>query len=414
MNSNDDFAPHIDQRFGVKSYEQYLRDLKEKKFTKICMTQVLTADMTIATYGEELYFERSRQILAMGNEAYKMMGIDHLVHVYIHSYKSFMAVANDDMSDEDFLGLMKANHEQYELIQTANNEIGGISRFAVAFGDDLVNKAQSAFYYNRDEQNNFIIASNERDLLQAARGEDMAMFEVINRAIMEDEVVPFFQGIRNNHIGEIVKYEALMRIYDKDGKILSPYVFLEVSKKLKLYLPLSKMMIDKALKLFEGKKSDLGINISMYDVASEDFRAWFLKRISEHPDPSKVTIEFVETENYNENDVLIAFLKDAREIGCKIAVDDFGVGFATYTSIISLKPDIIKIDGGIIKRIDSSEENRMVLDSICYMAKLIGAKTVAEFVENESIQRVVEQNGIDFSQGYLYSKPTLAEDKEIV
>ncbi len=140
---------------------------------------------------------------------------------------------------------------------------------------------------------------------------------------------------------------------------------------------------------------------------------WFLQRLTKHTDPSKIIIEFVETENYNTNDVLTAFLREAREIGCKIAVDDFGVGFATYTSIVSLKPDIIKIDGDIIKNIDTSDENKMILDSICYMAKLIGAQMVAEFVENESIQQVVEQNNVRYSQGYHFSKPAIFEAQDI-
>ncbi len=119
-------------------------------------------------------------------------------------------------------------------------------------------------------------------------------------------------------------------------------------------------------------------------------------------------IEFVETENYNLdhiNEILYGFLQDVRAVGCQIAVDDFGVGFATYTSIVSLRPNIIKIDGDIIRGLADSTEKQLIVDSICYMARLIGAKIVAEFVENADIQNVVEQNKIHFSQGYHFAKP---------
>ncbi len=397
--------PKIDVRFNIKSYEQFCIDNEKLKFNKICMTEVVNADMMIASFGQEKYCRTSTEILAMGNEAYKQMGIDHLVHVYIHSYKTFMAVANDDMSDEDFYNLMKVNHEQYELIRGQQTGLSGISRFAIAFGDDLINRCLSAYYVNSDLQNNFIEVANEKEQLQHEQEERVAILDLLTNALETDNVVPFFQGIYDNDNKNIVKYEALMRVIDENGKIYNPGYFLEESKKLKMYLSLSKALIDKALKLFENKQSSLGINITLYDIQSESFSNWFLERLKQHPKPSNVTIEFVETENYNKNNQLFEFLRKVREIGCKIAVDDFGVGYATYTSIIALKPDIIKIDGDIVKTLSTSKDSNIILNSICYMANLIGADTIAEFVENREIQDIVLTNNIKYSQGYNFAKP---------
>ncbi len=395
----------IDKRFNIPSYEQYLKDNETKKFNKMCMTEVINADMMIATFGEKSYLDSSAEILAMGNAAYKQMGIDHLVHVYVHTYKTFMAVANHDMSDDDFYNLMKANHEQYQLITARQTGLGGISRFMMVFGDDLINRARSAYYVNRYEQGNFLVAKDEKEKLAMEQEENLKIFELLGYAINNDRVVPFYQGIYNNQTKKIQKYEALMRIYDQNGKVCPPGMFLEASKKLKLYLPLSKMMIDKSLKAFEGKKSELGINISLYDIKAPEFKEWIIERLKKHPEPSKVVIEFVETENYSKNNEIFEFVNDLRKVGCKIAVDDFGVGFATYTSIVSLRPDIIKIDGDIIKNILTSQDNKIILDSIKYMADRVNAKTVAEFVENQDIQDAIEAHKIDFSQGYHFAKP---------
>ncbi len=404
----------MDRRFNVKSYEQYLIDLKEKKFNKLCMTQVMNADMMIAHFGEEQYNRTCAEILKMGNIAYEQMGISHLIHVYSNNYKNFMAVANDDMSNEDFFNLMRTSFEQYELSSSQETSLGGVSRFAIAFGDDLVDKAKSAYYLHQNGQNNFLVVSDERERLKEKREKEVELFELLNYAITNDRVVPFYQGIYNNVEGEITKYEALMRIYDKEGKICPPGMFLEGSKDLKMYLTLSKMAIDKALKDFEGKKSEISLNISLSDIKSGDFRVWFLQRLKEHKTPENVIVEFVETENYNADNEMFEFLSDVREIGCKIAVDDFGVGFATYTSIISLKPDIIKVDGDIIKKLVRSEESRIILDSICYMARLINSELVAEFVENERIQGKVVENKIQFSQGYHFAKPQPIEELDII
>ncbi len=403
----------IDHRFNILSYEQYQKDLAEKKFTKICLTEVVNADMMIATHGEEKYFRTSREILHMGNEAYKQMGLDSVIHVYIHSYKSFMAVANDDMSDEDFLGLMKANYEQYEIITAQSTEIGGISRFVIAFGDNLIDRAKSAFYVHQYEQTNFIVATNEKEKLEAEKEKNIAIFELLHYAIKNDKIIPYYQGIHNNETNEIIKYEALMRVQDKNGKIYPPGMFLDASKNLKLYLQLSKTMLDKAMKDFENKESELSLNVSLFDIQSKEFKAWFLERVKQHPDPSKIIIEFVETENYNDEKELETFLAAARDIGCKIAIDDFGVGFATYTSIMSLRPDIIKIDGDIIKNLATSKESKLIVDAICYMARLIGAYITAEFVENADIQQILQENNVHFSQGYHFAKPEPFENLNI-
>ncbi len=405
MASPENIQPKlIDHRFNIQSYEQYCIDFKTKKFNKMCMTEVINADMMIATFGEDDYVRTCSEVLTMGNMAYQQMGIGHLVHVYVHSYKTFMAVANDDMPDQDFLNLMKVNHQQYELVSSRKTGMGGISRFVVAFGDDLIDHCKSALYVNRDRQNNFIVAADEKERLAAETEESLRIFELLQYAIENDKVIPFYQGIYDNNENKITKYEALMRIYDQEGNLCLPGTFLDISKQLKMYLPLSKIMIDKSLKDFENCDAVLDINITLYDIQSDEFKDWFLQRIKQHPRPQNITIEFVESENYNKNEQLIEFLEAARELGCKIAVDDFGVGFATYTSIVSLKPDIIKIDGDIIRNIHKGE-NAIIVNSICYMAKLIGSAVVAEFVSDRDIQNAILDNNIEFSQGFYLAKP---------
>ncbi len=406
-------APLIDQRFNVLSYDQYLLDLDARQFKKMCMTQIMNADMMIATFGEATYNNSIREVLQGVVFACTQMGIDSSVEVYSNTYKNFIVAADDTISNKDFLGLMKAFYDQYELSTSQQTEIGGLSRFVVVFGDDLVDRAKSAYYLNRNHQNNFIIVSNEKERLLAEHQRETEMFSLLNYAVSNNQVVPFYQGIYNNTSGAIKRYEALMRIYDKDGKLYTPGQFLSDAKRLKLYLPMSKIMIDKALTNFVGKQSELSLNISLFDIQSVDFRRWFLDRIKRHPSPEKVIVEFVETENYNNDNLLIRFLSQVRKIGCKIAVDDFGAGFATYSSIIALRPDIIKIDGEIIKNLTKNEESKIILDSICYMARLIGSTIIAEFVEDAEIQEVVMDNQIHYSQGYHFAKPALFEQLSV-
>ncbi len=400
------YDSRIDYRFHVASHRKYLEDIVEKKLTKLCMTEVVNADLSIAMVGEEQYIQGCREVLLTIEKTLEEYQLTSAVFLYCYNYKNFIVAANDNISNEDFTNLMQAFYQGYELATASNNNLSAVSRFVLVFGnEDMLNRATSAHYVNRTSQINFLVATNEKEKMREELQDKMRVFDLINYAITSDTIVPFYQGIHNNQTGKIDKYEALMRIYGPKGKLFTPASFLDAAKELKLYPKISKIMLDKAMNDFKDKECELSLNITLSDIQSEEFRLWFLDRLSKHPDPSKITIEFVETENYNTGDMLINFVNDAKNIGCKIAIDDFGVGFATYTSIVSLKPDILKIDGDIIKNLIKNAENQIILSSICYMTKLINAKVVAEYIENEQLQQIVTDNGIEFSQGYYFAAP---------
>ncbi len=397
----------FDQRYKVFNYEKYLQDCDQKQFNKLCMTEIVNADMMIANFGEETYVKSCREVLTTISDTFEKLHLENSIFVYILNYKNFIVATNDSIDDNDFAEMMHGFYEEYELATAQQTALSGISRFVLVFGkENMVDRAKSTLFVNRKRQDNFIVSTNQREQLIEETQKNVTIFELLNYAINNDKVIPFYQGLRNNKTGKIEKYEALMRIYGKDNNIYAPGFFLENAKSFKLYLALNRIIIDKSLTLFEKKDEELTLNISLFDVQSDEFRDWFFNRIKRHPTPSKVTLEFVETEDYKTNKLLYSFLKELREHDCKIAVDDFGAGFATYTSIISLKPDIIKIDGGIIKDLVTKPENQIIVDSICYMAKLINSQTVAEYVENEAIQNMVLKNDINFSQGYHFAKPT--------
>ncbi len=400
--------------FNVFRLEKFKLDIERLKINKVCMTEIVNADMMIATFGIDSYTLGCKEVLTQGRNDIKAMGLSHCVIHYMYNYKNFIVAATQDMSDSDFEKLIKTTYEQYMISTSKEAKLNALSRFVVVYGsDDIIDRANSAFYLHRSSQNNFIVASNERELLNTKNKEEVEVFELINYAINENKIIPYYQGIYNNATEKIEKYEALMRIEDSSGKVYPPGMFLDVAKKFKLYHTLSKLMIEKVFSDFDEKESEICINISLFDIESKEFSSWFIDRVKHFSNPNRLTIEFVETENYNTGEKLFDFLNNLKEIGCEIAVDDFGVGFANYTSIISLKPNIIKIDGQIIKNLPTNNDSKIILESICFMSKLIGAKTVAEFVENGEIQEVLLIEKVDYSQGYHFAKPQPLSELDI-
>jgi EAL domain-containing protein (putative c-di-GMP-specific phosphodiesterase class I) len=127
--------------------------------------------------------------------------------------------------------------------------------------------------------------------------------------------------------------------------------------------------------------------------------------LDEYKIGERVTFEIVESESIDNFFKVLEFIKNVKSYGCKIAIDDFGTGYSNFEYLLKLKADYIKIDGSMIREIDTNKEAQLVVSTIVDFAKKIGMKTVAEFVENESIFKTVKSLGIDYSQGYYFSVP---------
>ncbi|WP_228137731.1 EAL domain-containing protein [Aliarcobacter skirrowii] len=98
-------------------------------------------------------------------------------------------------------------------------------------------------------------------------------------------------------------------------------------------------------------------------------------------------------------------MKRVKSKGCKIAIDDFGSGYSNFEYLVKLEADYIKIDGSLIKNIVTQKESFAVVSTIVNFAKQMEIKTIAEFVENEEIYKIIKNIGVDFSQGYYFTQP---------
>jgi len=120
---------------------------------------------------------------------------------------------------------------------------------------------------------------------------------------------------------------------------------------------------------------------------------------------SRLVIEIVESESIENFEEVMHFINKVKSYGCKIAIDDFGTGYSNFEYLMKLKVDYIKIDGSMIKDIDTNKDAQVIVSIIVDFAKRMGIKVIAEFVENESILNKVKELGIEYSQGYHFSMP---------
>lgn len=238
--------------------------------------------------------------------------------------------------------------------------------------------------------------------------ETMKMVRIIKNAIANDQLLPVYHSIVDNQTQEVIKYEALARIRQNDNELLSPFFFIELSKKFKLYPFITKTIIEKAFRDFENESCCFSINFSFIDIHNKQILEFFYAKLEEHKDVAKrLTIEILETENIDNYDELLFFREKIKEYGCSLAIDDFGSGYSNWVNVLSLRPDFIKIDGSLIQNLTQNKQSVNLVRTIISFAQSNGIKTIAEFVCNKELFDIVKDLGIDYSQGYFFSQPQI-------
>ena len=234
--------------------------------------------------------------------------------------------------------------------------------------------------------------------------EHLKWLKKLKWALENDRIVPFYQPIVDKN-ERIVKYEALVRLIDEDDKIISPFFFLEIAKKSRLYLDITKKMLEKIIKTIKEKNVAISINITLEDVDDEEMKEFILEKINLLEDKSYLTFEIVESEDIRNNELIKEFFKKIKDFNSQLYIDDFGSGYANFDYLIKLDPDGIKIDGSLIKNILTDKSSKIIVKTIVLFAKEMNIKTIAEFVENKEIFEKLKELGVDYFQGYYFSPP---------
>ncbi|MBT0884578.1 GGDEF domain-containing phosphodiesterase [Campylobacter sp. 2018MI10] len=231
----------------------------------------------------------------------------------------------------------------------------------------------------------------------------------IQSAIAKDEILPFFQPIFDKD-KNITKFESLVRIVKKTPEgtdVITPGAFLAVSIKMKQYEIIENFIIEKVVQtLVENQDIVLCVNLGGRDMIDSAKNNKFINLLRRTGVANRLIIEVLEDENISQNEKIKDFLKRIKELGCKIAIDDFGSGFSNFSYLLELMPDYIKIDGSIIEKITKDEKSEKIVKTIVLFSKSLGIKTVAEFVSTEEIFKKCIEVGVDEFQGFYLGKPS--------
>ncbi|ELS04316.1 diguanylate cyclase (GGDEF) domain-containing protein [Xenococcus sp. PCC 7305] len=209
-------------------------------------------------------------------------------------------------------------------------------------------------------------------------------------------------------------FEILLRLQEQDDVIISPNDFLPVANRFSMMPQIDSWVIDNLFSQLANSKAQnyqkfvFTINLSGASLNDDIFLDFLQAKIIEyHLDPKLFCFEITESVAINNIAKVSNFIKILKQLGCSFALDDFGTGMSSLSYLKELPVDYLKIDGSFIREINNDSITKSMVIAINNLAQIIGLKTIAEFVEDQSILRTLKDLNVDYAQGFYLSKPCL-------
>jgi diguanylate cyclase (GGDEF)-like protein len=403
---------YIDELTNLKNRTSLEDDIKNDDFVSIALIDIDSFDDINELYG----FSTGNLVLIEVAKVLNEFAIKYNVNVYRFygnvyclADKRMMGFSRYDEFVNDLCKLFKnrAIHIEELSLDIFINITLGIS----IAQEEPVKTAGIALKKAKKNNMKFFVYNNEIDTKDVIK-KSMHWREKIKVAIEENNVIPFYQPIFNRN-NEIVKYETLMRLKDKnnDGETvyLSPYLFLDVSVKTKQYLQLSNQVISKAFADLSKTEKQVSLNLSFKDILDTDFVISLDKNLDKIDNEKKeqIVFEILESDYITDYSLLEEFVIKYRNQGIKIAIDDFGTGYSNFAHILKIRPNYIKIDGSLIKNINTDKNSYELVKSIIDFSKALNIKVIAEYVHSKDVYDAVLDLGVDEFQGFYLGEPSL-------
>ncbi|MFK5912833.1 MAG: EAL domain-containing protein [Woeseiaceae bacterium] len=363
--------------------------------------------------GDELLIQISSLINSSirGNDTFARLGGDE-----------FGLLLNSCNTDKAFeiCEVIRRNVEQFRFSWDNKTFKVGISIGIVIINSDSQSikevqyAADTACYIAKEQGRNRVHIYFEDINAIAKHHNQTSWLNKINTALDEDRFILYFQKIENLNDKDDEHYEVLVRMKDSDGTTIPPNRFIPTAEKYNIMTSIDSWVIDKTLEIMQEEAYldiTFSINLSGQSLSDTYFMQKCMSKVKQSSiNPSRICFEITETAMIENIGKAIESVEKLRDLGCSIALDDFGSGLSSFAYLKQLPIDYLKIDGSLIKDLDGDEVNITMVKSIIQIAESMGLKTIAEYVENEKTLKTLSGLKIDFVQGYGIAKPVPIEE----
>ncbi|MBC1220117.1 EAL domain-containing protein [Nostoc sp. UCD121] len=277
---------------------------------------------------------------------------------------------------------------------------------------EVISTADAACYTAKNRGRNRVYVAQADDQERLQQRDQMQWANRISQALESDWFCLYVQRIAA--IAPVAEkcdhYEVLLRLRNEQGNLVLPMAFIPAAERYNLMHLIDRWVISTLFRNWSSFVSDeqsiYAINLSGSSINDEQFINFLYEQFTLYPiSPQRICFEITETVAIANLLKAKQFIQSLQRMGCRFALDDFGVGMSSFTYLKSLPIDYLKIDGSFIRNIIENPVDNAIVTAITQISSVMGIQTIAEFVENDAILERITALGIDYAQGYNIAVP---------
>ncbi len=246
---------------------------------------------------------------------------------------------------------------------------------------------------------------------ESARLRNMAVADEVIAALREDRLKLAYQPIIHAKSRKVTHYEALLRMARRDGSIISAGHFVPAAEQLGIVHLIDRFALETVVARLKAHKAiTLGVNVSGTAAGDPAWLNSFVDHIRDNGEVAeRLIVELTETAALHHFEENARFVSQLRELGVRVAIDDFGAGYTSFRNLQLMHVDIVKIDGCYVKNLSDSPENQVFVRTLVGLAKNFRMRVVAEWVSSDADAFLLQSFGVDYFQGYHFGEPAIEQ-----
>lgn len=394
----------FDYLFDRQALLHYLSDLPRDREVMLLLFELEDLDEWFSVYSPNVVSKAGEEILGIVNEIIPLES----KFFQISDDKYCILFPNiDTRKGIEFAHILKTLIiERKTCTNLSEVDVMISSGLVVGKVDIIIPKAFSAIKHAKKLVSKIYFLDIDDEIFKEQQTKEIAYNALIKDAVQQGKIVPFYQPIYDNKLKKITKFECLARLLD-NNRVLYPFDFLEQVRLMGFMRSITFSIINNSFQAFAKNKLEFSINITEEDIRDTQVIDYLRNRCEKYGiNPNRIIIEILEDIEFDDDDLIVNNILILKDMGFKIAIDDFGYANSNFGRLIKMQIDYIKIDGRFIKNVDSNAMSHKIVRSIADFAKNIGVQCIAEHVHSKAVQNLVENLGIEFSQGYFIGEAT--------
>lgn len=348
---------------------------------------------------------------AIGNDLLRQMG-HWLQTLDLHPYR---------LSGDEFAILIEEERTPKELDELATRLVHRLSDHPFSIGEESVSlkvsigidpgpesislvHADLALRHAKENHTGVAVFSSDYVLNEQYKS-NLATIGMIHKALHAGRIICFYQPIVSTQSGRIEKYATLARMIDEAGHIIGPSDFIRMAQKTRLYPQITQTVVSQACQTFLSRNETFAINLSIRDMTDPQTVRFIEETLVKTDTAHRILFEILESEMTGNLPAALNFIHRMKQLGAKIAIDNFGNDRSSIENIVKLEADYVKISGSVIQAMATNPADAKIVEAINDFTKKLNVQTIAVHVGDEAAYTLLQHLGIPYVQGNYTGKP---------